>query len=43
VRDYLEGLDWDKASPAPGLPEEIVSKTTEKYLEAYERLTGCKL
>lgn len=43
VRDYLEGLGWDKSPPAPGLPEEIVSKTTEKYLEAYERLTGCKL
>lgn len=43
VRDYLEGLDWDKTPPAPGLPEEIVNKTTEKYLEAYERLTGCKL
>jgi phosphoribosylaminoimidazole-succinocarboxamide synthase len=43
VRDYLEGLDWDKTPPAPALPEEIVNKTTEKYLEAYERLTGCKL
>lgn len=43
VRDYLEGMDWDKTPPAPGLPEEIVRKTTEKYLEACERLTGCKL
>lgn len=43
VRDYLEGLGWDKTPPAPGLPKEIVSKTTEKYLEACERLTGCKL
>ena len=40
VRDYLETLDWDKTPPAPELPEEIVMKTREKYLEAYELLTG---
>ena len=40
VRDYLEGLNWNKTPPAPGLPEEIINKTTEKYLEAYKRLTG---
>jgi len=40
VRDYLETLDWDKTPPAPELPEEIVLKTREKYLEAYELLTG---
>jgi len=40
VRDYLETLDWDKNSPAPDLPAEIISKTTEKYLEAYRKLTG---
>lgn len=40
VRDYLETLDWDKQPPGPVLPEEIVQKTTAKYLEAYERLTG---
>ena len=40
VRDYLEGLTWDKQPPAPKLPEEIVKKTSEKYLEAYERLAG---
>lgn len=43
VRDYLEGLDWDKQPPAPALPEEIVAKTSAKYQEAYERLTGLKL
>lgn len=43
VRDYLEGLGWDKNPPAPYLPEEIVRKTTEKYLEAYTRITGCAL
>ncbi|MFA4854699.1 MAG: phosphoribosylaminoimidazolesuccinocarboxamide synthase [Candidatus Omnitrophota bacterium] len=40
VRDYLETLDWDKNPPAPDLPAEIISKTTEKYLEAYRKLTG---
>ncbi len=40
VRDYLTTLDWDKTPPAPGLPEEIIAKTTQKYLEAYKRLTG---
>ena len=40
VRDYLETLDWDKTPPAPVLPEEIVSRTRSKYMEAYERLTG---
>jgi len=39
VRDYLETLDWDKAPPAPGLPEEVINITTEKYLEAYRKLT----
>jgi phosphoribosylaminoimidazole-succinocarboxamide synthase len=43
VRDYLETLDWGKTPPAPALPAEIVEKTTAKYLEAYERLTGKKL
>lgn len=40
VRDYLEGLTWDKQPPAPALPAEVVQKTSEKYLEAYERLVG---
>jgi phosphoribosylaminoimidazole-succinocarboxamide synthase len=40
VRDYLEGLDWNKKPPAPSLPPEIVSKTKEKYLELYRALTG---
>ena len=40
VRDYLETLDWDKTPPGPVLPPEVVAKTTAKYLEAYERLTG---
>jgi phosphoribosylaminoimidazole-succinocarboxamide synthase len=40
VRDYLETLDWDKRPPAPALPDEIVQRTSEKYLEAYRLLTG---
>ena len=40
VRDYLETLDWDKKPPAPALPEEVIRKTSEKYQEAYTRLTG---
>jgi len=40
LRDYLISLRWDKSPPAPQLPEEIVQKTREKYLEAYERLIG---
>ena len=43
VRDYLLQLDWDKTPPGPELPDEIVSRTREKYLEAFERLTGKKL
>ena len=43
VRDYLETLDWDKTPPAPALPPDVVAKTTAKYLDAYERITGRKL
>jgi len=43
VRDYLEMLDWDKTPPAPALPEEIIMKSREKYLEAYKLLTGEEL
>jgi phosphoribosylaminoimidazole-succinocarboxamide synthase len=43
VRDYLETLDWNKTAPGPELPHDIVAKTTEKYLEAYNVLTGKKL
>jgi phosphoribosylaminoimidazole-succinocarboxamide synthase len=43
VRDYLETLDWDKTPPAPRLPSEVISKTSEKYREALHKLTGKKL
>ena len=40
VRDYLEAVNWDKNSPPPPLPEEVVVKTREKYFEAFRQLTG---
>lgn len=40
LRDYLLSLRWDKRPPAPPLPEEIVQRTREKYLEAYQRIVG---
>ena len=43
VRDYLEKIRWNKQPPAPALPLEVARKTSEKYLEAYYRLTGREL
>ena len=43
VRDWLETTGWDKNSPPPALPDDVVRRTREKYLEAYERLTGRRL
>jgi phosphoribosylaminoimidazole-succinocarboxamide synthase len=43
VRDYLEEIRWNKQPPAPALPAEIARKTSDKYLEAYQQLTGRKL
>ena len=40
VREWLETQDWDKTSPAPTLPDEIVKGTRARYVEAYERITG---
>ena len=40
LRDYLETVTWDKQPPGPNLPESVVQKTSEKYLEAYRLLTG---
>jgi phosphoribosylaminoimidazole-succinocarboxamide synthase len=40
VRDYLSATDWDKNSPQPALPEDVVLKTREKYMDAYRLLTG---
>lgn len=43
VRDWIEQSGWDKNSPPPPLPEDVIEKTRGKYLEAYEKITGCKL
>ena len=40
VRDYLESIRWNKQPPAPGLPADVAQKTSEKYKEAYRKLTG---
>jgi phosphoribosylaminoimidazole-succinocarboxamide synthase len=42
VRDYLLSIKWNKQPPAPTLPPNVVAETSEKYIEAYERLTGRK-
>jgi len=43
VRDYLISLKWDQKPPAPSLPEDVILRTSAKYVEAFERLTGRKL
>jgi phosphoribosylaminoimidazole-succinocarboxamide synthase len=40
VRDWLEASGWNKTAPAPALPDDVAQKTSEKYMEAFERLTG---
>jgi phosphoribosylaminoimidazole-succinocarboxamide synthase len=40
LRDYLDGLDWDKAPPPPPLPPEVIDATSRRYVEGYERITG---
>jgi phosphoribosylaminoimidazole-succinocarboxamide synthase len=43
VRDYLERIRWNKQPPVPSLPDDVVAKTREKYVEAFQRLTGLEL
>jgi phosphoribosylaminoimidazole-succinocarboxamide synthase len=43
VRDYLEQIRWNKQPPVPSLPDDVVARTREKYLEAYRRITGREL
>jgi phosphoribosylaminoimidazole-succinocarboxamide synthase len=43
VRDYLLSIRWDKKPPAPNLPEDVIQKTSQKYIDAFQRLTGKKL
>ena len=40
VRDYCESLGWDKSYPGPELPADVVEGTRERYVDAFERLTG---
>ena len=40
VRDWLETLDWNKTPPAPAIPDDVVARTRQRYVAAYERLTG---
>jgi phosphoribosylaminoimidazole-succinocarboxamide synthase len=43
LRDYLLSIQWNKTPPAPDLPEEVIRKTREKYMEAYRKLVGTSL
>ena len=43
VRDYLERIKWNKQPPVPSLPDDVVAKTREQYVEAFRRLTGAEL
>jgi phosphoribosylaminoimidazole-succinocarboxamide synthase len=43
VREYLERIQWDKQPPVPALPDDVVARTREKYLDAFARLTGTPL
>lgn len=43
VRDWLESCGWDKKPPAPALPEDVAARTSAKYMEAFEKLTGRRL
>jgi phosphoribosylaminoimidazole-succinocarboxamide synthase len=40
VRDWASSTGWDKAPPAPAIPDDVVARTRDKYVEAYERITG---
>ncbi|MEM7476083.1 MAG: phosphoribosylaminoimidazolesuccinocarboxamide synthase [Planctomycetota bacterium] len=43
IREWLMGTSWDRNSPPPKLPEDVVQQTSEKYIEVFERLTGASL
>ena len=40
VRDFLDGIEWDKKPPPPTLPSEVISATSSRYIEAYEKISG---
>ena len=43
VRDYLESIRWNKQPPVPSLPDEVIAKTREKYVQAFQLLSGLEL
>jgi phosphoribosylaminoimidazole-succinocarboxamide synthase len=43
LRDFLDGMDWDKRPPPPALPDDVVAATRERYVQAYERISGRSL
>ena len=43
VREYLERIAWNKQPPVPSLPDDVVARTRDKYLDAFRRLTGADL
>ena len=43
VRDYLESIRWNKQPPVPTLPDEVIEKTREKYVQAFRLLSGLEL
>ncbi len=43
VRDYLEQIGWNKQPPVPTLPDDVIERTRQKYLEAFRRITGADL
>jgi phosphoribosylaminoimidazole-succinocarboxamide synthase len=43
LRDYLESIGWDKKPPAPQLPQYVIEKTREKYINALKKITGMEI
>jgi len=43
VRDYLESIRWNKQPPVPSLPDDVIKNTSEKYIQAFQLLTGLDL
>ena len=43
VRDFLDGLDWDKSPPPPELPHKVITASSKRYREGYEKISGKNL
>ena len=43
MRDYLEEIKWNKQPPVPSLPDDVIRRTREKYVEAFRLLSGAEL